>query len=68
MPRAQSSSFPPPLPDVRERPPELPQPPPPDPVNHMQYAIEWFLLALIPLVGWPIALRRLLRRQVHAAP
>src|SRR5689334_18809274 len=38
--------------------PALPQPPPPDPVNHMQYAIEWFALALIPLVGWPIALRR----------
>jgi len=48
--------------------PKLPQPPPPDPVNHMQYAIEWFLLALIPLIGWPIALRRLMRRQVNAAP
>jgi cytochrome oxidase assembly protein ShyY1 len=43
--------------------PALPQPPPPDPVNHMQYAIEWFAFALIPLVGWPIALRRLLRQR-----
>jgi cytochrome oxidase assembly protein ShyY1 len=43
--------------------PELPEPPPPDPVNHMQYAIEWFALALIPLVGWPIALRRYARQR-----
>jgi cytochrome oxidase assembly protein ShyY1 len=43
--------------------PELPQPPPPDPVNHMQYALEWFAFALIPLVGWPIAVRRLARQR-----
>lgn len=43
--------------------PQLPQPPAPDPVNHMQYAIEWFGFALIPIVGWPIALRRLLRQR-----
>jgi cytochrome oxidase assembly protein ShyY1 len=43
--------------------PALPQPPPPDPVNHMQYAIEWFAFALIPLIGWPIALRRLVRQR-----
>ena len=43
--------------------PALPQPPPPDPVNHMQYAIEWFGFALIPLIGWPIALRRLARQR-----
>jgi cytochrome oxidase assembly protein ShyY1 len=41
--------------------PALPQPPPPDRVNHMQYSIEWFALALIPLIGWPIVLIR--RRQ-----
>jgi cytochrome oxidase assembly protein ShyY1 len=43
--------------------PALPQPPPPDPVNHMEYAIEWFAFAAIPLIGWPIALRRLLQRK-----
>jgi cytochrome oxidase assembly protein ShyY1 len=43
--------------------PSLPQPPAPDPVNHMQYAIEWFAFALIPIIGWPIALRRLLRQR-----
>jgi cytochrome oxidase assembly protein ShyY1 len=46
--------------------PELPQPPPPDPVNHMQYALEWFAFALIPLIGWPIALRRLARQRSAA--
>ncbi len=44
--------------------PQLPQPPPPDPVNHMQYALEWFGLALIPIVGWPIVLVRA-RRRAH---
>ncbi len=44
--------------------PKLPTPPPPDPVNHMQYAIEWFGLALIPLIGWPIVLYR--RMRTHA--
>jgi cytochrome oxidase assembly protein ShyY1 len=43
--------------------PQLPQPPSPDPVNHMQYAIEWFAFALIPVVGWPIVLWRVARRQ-----
>lgn len=46
--------------------PALPQPPPPDPVNHMEYAIEWFGFALIPLIGWPVALRRLLRQRKPA--
>jgi cytochrome oxidase assembly protein ShyY1 len=46
--------------------PELPQPPAPDPVNHMQYAIEWFAFALIPLIGWPIALHRFLRQRTAA--
>jgi cytochrome oxidase assembly protein ShyY1 len=43
--------------------PALPQPRPPDPVNHMQYAIEWFAFALIPIIGWPIALRRFRQRK-----
>ena len=43
--------------------PKLPKPPPPDQVNHLQYAIEWFGLAAIPLVGWPIVLRRVARRR-----
>jgi cytochrome oxidase assembly protein ShyY1 len=46
--------------------PALPQPPSPDPVNHLEYAIEWFAFALIPIVGWPIALRRLLRQRTAA--
>jgi cytochrome oxidase assembly protein ShyY1 len=46
--------------------PSLPQPPPPDPVNHMEYAIEWFAFALIPLIGWPIALKRLARQRSAA--
>ncbi len=46
--------------------PALPEPPPPDPVNHMQYAIEWFALALIPLIGWPLYLTRN-KRQRNAA-
>jgi cytochrome oxidase assembly protein ShyY1 len=46
--------------------PRLPEPPPPDSVNHMQYAIEWFAFALIPIIGWPIALRRLLRQRTAA--
>ena len=36
--------------------PALPQPAPPDQVNHMQYAIQWFSFALIGIIGWPIAL------------
>jgi cytochrome oxidase assembly protein ShyY1 len=43
--------------------PVLPEPPPPDRVNHMQYAIEWFALALIPLIGWPLYLARNGRRR-----
>ena len=46
--------------------PALPEPPPPDPVNHMQYALEWFAFALIPIIGWPIALRRLARQRSAA--
>jgi cytochrome oxidase assembly protein ShyY1 len=31
-------------------------------VNHTSYAIQWFALALIPLIGWPIVLLRVRRR------
>jgi cytochrome oxidase assembly protein ShyY1 len=47
--------------------PALPEPPPPDSVNHMQYAIEWFALAMIPLIGWPLYLARNARRHRNAA-
>jgi cytochrome oxidase assembly protein ShyY1 len=43
--------------------PRLPQPPPPDRVNHLEYAYEWFAFALIPIIGWPLALRRFLRKR-----
>jgi len=42
--------------------PKLPQPPAPDPVNHLEYAIEWFSFAAIPLIGWPIVLWHVTRR------
>jgi cytochrome oxidase assembly protein ShyY1 len=32
----------------------------------MQYAIQWFAFALIPLIGWPIVLWRIARRQSPA--
>jgi cytochrome oxidase assembly protein ShyY1 len=43
--------------------PVLPQPPPPDQVNHLQYTYEWFALALIPILGWPIVLVRSRRKR-----
>jgi cytochrome oxidase assembly protein ShyY1 len=43
--------------------PALPQPPPPDQVNHMQYAIEWFAFAAIGIIGWPIALYAFSKRR-----
>jgi len=43
--------------------PALPTPPPPDSVNHLEYAFEWFALALIPIIGWPIALEHYNRRK-----
>jgi cytochrome oxidase assembly protein ShyY1 len=43
--------------------PQLPQPPPPDQVNHMEYAIQWWAFALIPLIGWPIVLWQMTRRK-----
>lgn len=42
--------------------PALPQPEPPDQVNHLHYAIQWFAFALIPVIGWPIVLMRTRRR------
>jgi cytochrome oxidase assembly protein ShyY1 len=44
--------------------PQLPEPPQPDQVNHLQYAIQWFAFALIPLIGWPIVVWRRGRRRV----
>jgi cytochrome oxidase assembly protein ShyY1 len=32
-------------------------------VNHLSYALQWFGLALVPLVGWPILLRRAARKE-----
>ena len=43
--------------------PLLPQPPAPDQVNHVQYAIEWFSFAAIGIVGWPLALVAFSRRR-----
>jgi cytochrome oxidase assembly protein ShyY1 len=43
--------------------PALPQPPPPDQVNHMEYTIEWFSFALIGIIGWPVALVGFSRRR-----
>jgi cytochrome oxidase assembly protein ShyY1 len=43
--------------------PALPEPPPPDQVNHMQYAIQWFCFAGIGIIGWPIALYSISRRR-----
>jgi cytochrome oxidase assembly protein ShyY1 len=48
--------------------PQLPQPPSPDPVNHMEYAIEWFAFAALPLIGWPIVCSRILRRDQPKPP
>ena len=42
--------------------PALAEPPDSDDVNHRSYAFQWFALALIPIVGWPIFLTRAHRR------
>lgn len=44
--------------------PTLPDPPESDDVNHLSYAFQWFAFATIPLIGWPIVLRRRTRRRV----
>jgi cytochrome oxidase assembly protein ShyY1 len=43
--------------------PALPVPPASDPVNHMEYALQWFAFALIGIIGWPIVLWRVSRRK-----
>jgi cytochrome oxidase assembly protein ShyY1 len=43
--------------------PQLPEPPSPDQVNHYQYALQWFALAAVPLIGWPIVCARTVRRR-----
>ena len=48
--------------------PALPQPPPPDQVNHMQYAIQWFSFAAISVIGWPVALISIARRTRFSTP
>jgi cytochrome oxidase assembly protein ShyY1 len=48
--------------------PRLPEPPPPDRVNHLQYALQWWSFAAIPVVGWPIVLRRVAGRARRPAP
>lgn len=45
--------------------PRLPEPPPSDDVNHMQYALQWFAFAAIGLIGWPVVLSRATRRVGH---
>lgn len=43
--------------------PALPEPEVSSRVSHLSYAVQWFGLALVPLVGWPIVLGRVRRRQ-----
>lgn len=46
--------------------PALADPPESDNVNHLSYALQWFALALIPLIGWPLVLARRHRRTTPA--
>ncbi|GIU88344.1 MAG: hypothetical protein KatS3mg009_2859 [Acidimicrobiia bacterium] len=48
--------------------PRLPEPPDPSRVDHRSYAFQWFGLALVPLVGWPIVLARHRRRGAARRP
>ena len=53
--------------------PLLPEPPQPDQVNHMQYAIQWWLFSAGVPVGWAVLVRRERRdraasAQAQAAP
>ena len=34
----------------------------------MEYAIQWFAFALIPLIGWPIVLWQITRRRSSKPP
>jgi cytochrome oxidase assembly protein ShyY1 len=56
-----AAQFQDPAPGAKD--PKLPQPPPPTQVNHMQYALQWWALALIPIIGWPIVLVSINRRR-----
>jgi cytochrome oxidase assembly protein ShyY1 len=47
--------------------PALPEPKKTSQVNHISYALQWFAFALIAVIGWPIVLRRSLRRSAPAA-
>jgi cytochrome oxidase assembly protein ShyY1 len=47
--------------------PALPEPKKTSQVNHISYALQWFSFALIAVIGWPIVLRRSLRRSAPAA-
>lgn len=42
--------------------PKLPDPKKVTEVNHLSYAFQWFSFAAIAIIGWPIVLRRALRR------
>jgi cytochrome oxidase assembly protein ShyY1 len=46
--------------------PAFPPPKPTTQVNHVSYAIQWFAFASIAIIGWPIVLRRALRKQPRA--
>ncbi len=57
----------------QDPPPTDGEPAPPEPaesdnVDHRSYAFQWFALALIPLVGWPLVLARRHRRAPTAEP
>jgi cytochrome oxidase assembly protein ShyY1 len=47
--------------------PALPEPKKTSQVNHISYAIQWFSFAAIAVIGWPIVLRRSLRRSAPRA-
>jgi cytochrome oxidase assembly protein ShyY1 len=32
-------------------------------VDHLSYALQWWAFALIPLIGWPVLLARVRRKQ-----
>ncbi len=42
--------------------PALPEAADTSDVNHLSYAIQWWSLAAVPVVGWPFVLRRAVRR------
>jgi cytochrome oxidase assembly protein ShyY1 len=48
--------------------PALPDPAKVTEVNHLSYALQWFSFAAIAIIGWPIVLRRALRRRAPREP